>query len=248
MAIVFVNGSFSNLSNSATASLSNISVTHNTVSFTATFVNNSNVNVHTWVIEGSSGIGQSAGSVPTGSTITRNRSFNVGESQSGFVSITKFSAAGNPLGSAFFNFQTGFSYDDTPAPPPTPAPSFTDTTVANGLLGVSYSDAVSANNTSSYAIASGSLPPGLSFNTSSGAITGTPTQQGSFTFAITASGGGGSTGSGNLTIQIFPAGNRRNDVGFDVNLANAKRYDGTNWINLSNMKRFDGTNWINISN
>lgn len=135
-----------------------------------------------------------------------------------------------------------------PPPPPPPGPSFTEALVTDGTLGKVYSDGVSANNTSSYAIASGSLPPGLSLNTSSGAITGTPTQQGSFTFVITASGGGGSTGSGNLTIQIFPAGNRRNDVGFDVNLANAKRYDGTNWVNLSNMKRFDGTNWINISN
>ena len=135
-----------------------------------------------------------------------------------------------------------------PTPPPTPAPSFTDTTVANGLLGVSYSDGVAANNTSSYAIASGSLPSGLSLNTSTGAITGTPTGQGSFTFAITASGGGGSAGSGNLTIQILPPGNRRNELGFDVNLANAKRYDGAAWVNLSTMKRFDGTNWVNISN
>ena len=135
----------------------------------------------------------------------------------------------------------------TSSAPVTPAPSFTDTTVANGLLGVSYSDGVAANNTSSYSISSGSLPSGLSLNTSTGAITGTPTGQGSFTFAITAS-GAGSTGSGNLTIQILPPGNRRNDVGFDVNLANAKRYDGSTWVNLSTMKRFDGTNWVNISN
>jgi hypothetical protein len=135
-----------------------------------------------------------------------------------------------------------------PTPPPTPAPSFTDTTVADGVLGVSYSDGVSANNTSSYSIASGSLPSGLSLTTSTGAIAGTPTEQGSFTFAINASGGGGTTGSGNLTIQVLPPGNRRNDVGFDVNLANAKRYDGAAWVDLSTMKRFDGTNWVNISN
>jgi hypothetical protein len=134
-----------------------------------------------------------------------------------------------------------------PTPPPTPAPSFTDTTVADGVLGVSYSDGVSANNTSSYSIASGSLPSGLSLTTSTGAIAGTPTEQGSFTFAITAS-GNGTASSGNLTIQISPPGNRRNDVGFDVNLANAKRYDGSAWVNLSTMKRFDGTNWVNISN
>jgi hypothetical protein len=116
------------------------------------------------------------------------------------------------------------------------------------MLGKAYSDGVAANNTSSYSIASGSLPTGLSLNTSSGAITGTPTVQGSFTFAITASGGGGSTGSGNLTIQISPPGNRRNSSDFTSNLAVAKRYNGTSWVNLTTMKRFNGTAWVDISN
>jgi hypothetical protein len=136
----------------------------------------------------------------------------------------------------------------TPSAPVTPAPSFSDTTVAAGILRKSYSDGVTASNTSSYAIASGSLPTGLSLNTSSGAITGTPTVQGSFTFAITASGGGGLTGSGNLTIQILPPGNRRNSSDFASNLAVAKRYNGTSWVNLTTMKRFNGTAWVDISN
>ena len=158
-------------------------------------------------------------------------------SSANWPSIGYYSASATTLGSP-----------SPPPPPATPAPVFSDATAANGILGVSYSDGVVANNTNSYAIASGSLPLGLSLNTGTGAITGTPTQQGSFTFAINASGNGGTTGSGNLTIQIFPAGNRRNDVGFDVNLANAKRYDGAAWVDLSTMKRFDGTNWVNISN
>ena len=136
----------------------------------------------------------------------------------------------------------------SPPAPPTPAPSFTDTTVAGGILKKSYSDGVAANNASSYAIASGSLPTGLSLNTSNGAITGTPTVQGSFTFAITATGGGGSTGSGNLTIQILPPGNRRNVSDFNSNLAVARRYNGTSWVNLTTMKRFNGTAWVDISN
>jgi hypothetical protein len=116
-------------------------------------------------------------------------------------------------------------------------------------LGKSYSDGVTANNTTSYAIAAGgSLPPGLSLNTTTGAITGTPTQQGSFTFAITATGGGGPTGSGNLTIQILPPGNRRNSSDFNSNLAIAKRYNGTSWVDLTTMKRFNGTAWVDISN
>jgi hypothetical protein len=133
-------------------------------------------------------------------------------------------------------------------PPPTPSPSFTEALVTNGMLGKVYSDGVSANNTSSYSVASGSLPPGLSLNTTNGDITGTPTQQGSFTFAINASGAGGTTGSGSLTIQILPAGNRRNSSGFDSNLLVAKRYNGTAWVDLTTMKRFNGTSWVNIIN
>lgn len=38
-----------------------------------------------------------------------------------------------------------------------------------------------------WAIASGSLPPGLSLNTATGEITGTPTTAGTYTFAISAS-------------------------------------------------------------
>jgi hypothetical protein len=250
VAIVFVPGSSSVGSTSSTAFFSSINVGYNFVAFTATFVNNSSTNTHTWSISGTNGIGQSAGTFGQG-TINRNRNFVVGESQSGSVLIEKFGPAGGLLGSASFTWTTGFSYDDTPSPPPpptTPAPVFSDATVANGILGAPYSDGVVANNTISYAIASGSLPPGLSLNTGTGAITGTSTQQGSFTFAINASGGGGTTGSGNLTIQVLPAGNRRNDLGFDINLANAKRYNGTAWVDLSTMKRFDGTNWVSISN
>ena len=215
------------------------------VFFTVTFTNSSSVNVQTYeIIEGGGTLVRS-GTIPRGGT--RTVSFNSGNvytsGDSGSYSAVRISAAGNPLGTGIVGFAIEY-----PAPPPTPAPSFTDTTVVAGILKKSYSDGVAANNTSSYAIASGSLPTGLSLNTSSGAITGTPTVQGSFTFAITASGGGGSTGSGNLTIQILPPGNRRNSSDFASNLAVAKRYNGTSWVNLTTMKRFNGTAWVDISN
>lgn len=244
------NGTLTYQTSSATAYFQNIFIGEGSVSFTAVFVNNSSVNVHTYQVATSWNT-VSNGNVPQSSTIfVPGSSPFLGYTTDGFVEIVKYGPNFGILGSASFGFTTGTpsAPPPPPPPPPTPAPVFSDTTVANGVLGVFYSDGVLANNTSSYAIASGSLPSGLSLNTSSGAITGTPTQQESFTFAITASGAGGSTSSGNLTIQIFPAGNRRNDLGFDTNLSNAKRYDGAAWVNLSTMKRFDGTNWINISN
>ena len=66
-------------------------------------------------------------------------------------------------------------------------PSWTDNTVSTSMRqGVSYSDGVSANYTSYYT-SSGTIPAGLSFNTSNGTFSGTPTSPGStYTFAFQA--------------------------------------------------------------
>lgn len=65
-------------------------------------------------------------------------------------------------------------------------PSWSDNTVSTAMRqGVSYSDGVSANYTSYYT-SSGSLPAGLSFNTSNGTFSGTPTTPGTYTFAFQA--------------------------------------------------------------
>lgn len=248
MAIVYVPGSVTDRSDGATAFFTSISVGHNSVSWTIQFVNNSPSLSQTYEVAGS-GFGVThSGTIPRNSSRNVSGTYTPGESSSGNVVGIKYNSSGDALSSCYITYTTGYSYDDTPSPPPTPAPSFTDTTVAEGILGKSYSDGVAANTTTSYALDSGSLPPGLSLNTSSGAITGTPTQQGSFTFAINASGGGGTTGSGNLTIQILPPGNRRDASDFNSNLAVAKRYNGTSWVDIATMKRFDGTNWIDISN
>lgn len=67
--------------------------------------------------------------------------------------------------------------------------SFTDTNLATQVAqNASYSDQIgaSASGSVSYAVISGALPPGLSLNTGSGAITGTPTTTGDYSFAIRA--------------------------------------------------------------
>ena len=72
------------------------------------------------------------------------------------------------------------------------------TIVTTALNGSSYADQVSAGGTGTitYAVTNGySLPPGLTLNTSSGAITGTPTTNGNYTFRITATSVSGSTSS-----------------------------------------------------
>lgn len=59
-----------------------------------------------------------------------------------------------------------------------------------GTAGTAYSSSVSttqSQGTVTYSITSGALPSGLSLNASTGAISGTPTTEGTYTFTITAS-------------------------------------------------------------
>ncbi|MBB3609589.1 putative Ig domain-containing protein [Rhizobium sp. BK602] len=81
-----------------------------------------------------------------------------------------------------------------------PTISLSPSTLASGAIATAYSDTVSATGGSSpytYAIAAGSLPPGLSLSTTTGAISGTPTGAGTYNFTITAT--DSSTGTGPFT-------------------------------------------------
>ena len=65
---------------------------------------------------------------------------------------------------------------------------WTDGSVQSGKVGRSYSDAVEATGTPAptYSVTSGALPRGLALNSTTGAITGTPTTIGTFNFTISA--------------------------------------------------------------
>jgi hypothetical protein len=63
--------------------------------------------------------------------------------------------------------------------------TITTTSLRRGMVGVSYSDGLAASGGTqpySWSLASGSLPPGLTLNSSTGAITGTPTTAGTSSF------------------------------------------------------------------
>jgi len=82
-------------------------------------------------------------------------------------------------------------------------------TLPNGNLGTAYSQTVSGSGGTApytFTISSGALPTGLVLNGGSGAITGTPTTAGTFTFTITATDAAGCTGSRLYTVTIASAG------------------------------------------
>ncbi len=88
-------------------------------------------------------------------------------------------------------------------------PAFTSSPLGNGEVGVSYSAApAAAGGTGSFtwSVSSGSLPAGLTLNTSTGAVTGTPTASGSpsFTLKVTDSRGGFATQAQSFSVVANP--------------------------------------------
>ncbi len=78
-------------------------------------------------------------------------------------------------------------------------PAWTDSTIANMIYGQAYSDAVTASGypAVTYSISTGALPSGITLNSSTGAITGTSTTAGSYSFTVKAE-----NAAGNVT-QLF---------------------------------------------
>ena len=78
-------------------------------------------------------------------------------------------------------------------------------TLPNGTQGVAYTQAITATGGAApyvYALLSGALPTGLSLNTNTGDITGTPTMVGNYSFTIQATDNVGAIGSQTYTVSI----------------------------------------------
>jgi hypothetical protein len=81
------------------------------------------------------------------------------------------------------------------------APVVTSATI-NGTVGILLSANITATNSpTTYALASGSWPVGLSLNSTTGVISGTPTAAGNGSVTVAAINGGGN-GTGTLTINV----------------------------------------------
>lgn len=94
-----------------------------------------------------------------------------------------------------------------------PAPAITCPINAVGRVGTPFSFQVTATNSpTSFAISSGTLPSGLTLNTGTGLISGTPSASVTSTVTLTAANAGGVSPGKQLTIAISPSGS-------DINLA-----------------------------
>ena len=103
--------------------------------------------------------------------------------------------------------------DATPPPPPTP-PVLGDVPDQNGTVGTAFSLSLAGYVTPtngdpilSYAIAAGALPAGLSLDTASGAISGTPQLAGNgYSISVTASDKDGASNADTITFSIAMPG------------------------------------------
>jgi len=116
--------------------------------------------------------------------------------------------------------------------------SWSDQILTSSIVvqGESYSDSVTATGSSdiTYSLASGSLPSGVSLNTSTGAITGTPASgsEGTYNFTIQAANGDSSDTitTNTLTITVESAG------GY------VKVWNGSSWAD-GEVKVYNGSSW-----
>jgi hypothetical protein len=135
----------------------------------------------------------SSGLLPAGLTLNSNGSFSGAATQSGVFNF-RITVTG-------FGTCTGFR--DYTLMVNCQAITVNPASLPGGTVGTGYSQSVSATpaGTYTYSLTSGAMPSGLSLNSSTGAITGTPAQSGTFSFIITA-GAGGCTGSRSFSIAI----------------------------------------------
>lgn len=124
-------------------------------------------------------------------------------------------------------------------------PVFSDGSVnSSARVGIAYSDGVTASETASYSVvaAPNTLPPGLSLNTSNGAITGTPTTPGTYSFRIRATNVTGSTDTAIQTITVISSARVWNGSAFVV--AQARVWNGSAFV-TGTIRVWDGTAWVN---
>ena len=130
------------------------------------------------------------------------------------------------------------------ATPPVIAPSWSDNTLGEFRVGEVYADSVVASGTSpTYTVSAGSLPAGITM--SGGALSGTPTTKGAYSFTITASNSAGSVSASFSGTVGPPKGGVYVYDGTEWKDASVKTLDGSGGSAAAEVYyTLDGTNWI----
>jgi uncharacterized protein YhjY with autotransporter beta-barrel domain len=139
---------------------------------------------------------RSSGTLPTGVLLASDGTMSGTPSAGG--SFTFIVQAQDPDGnSGFRTYNIVVGANSISISPPT---------LPNGTQGVGYSQSVTASGGDggpyTYSVSSGALPSGLSLNTGSGLISGTPTAGGSFSFTIRAVDASTNFGTRNYTVTV----------------------------------------------
>jgi hypothetical protein len=166
-----------------------------------------------------------------------------------------YRVTGNPV-TQTGSFDINGSAPSCPSPPPSYPPAWSDNTLGAFQVATSYSDAVSATNmnySGSYSVSVGSLPDGISLNTSTGALTGTPTTSGAYSFTLRASNAYGNVSqafSGNVTVSDsygklkVMTSSSQSAAATNVKVLDS---DGSTWLTATVKYTTDGTNWTTSS-
>ncbi len=157
-----------------------------------------------------------AGNLPPGLALTTGTSASATKASSGSTAVTVLNAptgalAGMPTAAGTYTFtitatdSLGFAgvraYTLTVAPPTLVLVS----PIGNGAVGSPYSQSLVVTGGTApytYSLAGGQLPPGLTLNPTTGALSGVPTTPGTYTVTIIATDANGATGTFAQTIEV----------------------------------------------
>ncbi len=128
--------------------------------------------------------------------------FTLGALQAGTTYYWQIEASDGKTGVA------GPIWSFTTAPAPLPPVITTASQLTPAMVGVAYAQPIGASGGTppyTWSVTSGSLPPGLSFDTNIAAVKGTPTAAGQYGFTISASGVDGLTSSQAFQLSVVAA-------------------------------------------
>jgi hypothetical protein len=125
------------------------------------------------------------------------------------LNSTTGALSGTPTTPGTFTFTvsvTGGGQTATQSLTITVAPIITTATLPNATVGTPYSQTLTAggSGTFTWSVSTGALPAGITLNSTTGALSGTPTTPGTFTFTVSVT-GGGQTATQSFTITVTAA-------------------------------------------